>query len=135
MGTFGDRIRTLRIKKGLNQKELAERIDMQESTISRYENDRRSYQWDGLVKLADALDTSVDYLLGRTNISTPIGRLVSDGKSSDGAPPFLEAYSDLPSDDQSLVMERIWTLYDLRKKEKAKTARALRTLKRRKDDL
>jgi transcriptional regulator with XRE-family HTH domain len=134
LGTFGERIRTLRIKKGLSQKELAERIDMRESTISRYENDKRLYQWDGLVKLADALNTSVDYLLGRTSVSAPIGRLVSDGKSSDGVPPFLETYSLLPPDDQNLLMERALTLYDIRNRDKAKPPRRLRTLKRGKND-
>ncbi|MDR2354607.1 MAG: helix-turn-helix domain-containing protein, partial [Clostridiales Family XIII bacterium] len=64
LGTIGKRIRALRKRKGLSQKTLAERIGIQESTLSRYENDKRTYQWDGLMRLADALDTSVDYLLG-----------------------------------------------------------------------
>jgi transcriptional regulator with XRE-family HTH domain len=109
-------------------------MGMGESTISRYENDRRAYQWDGLVKLADALNTSVDYLLGRTGVSAPISRLVSDGKPSDDAPPFLETYSLLPPDDQNLLMERALTLYDLRNRDKAKPSRRLRTLKRGKDE-
>jgi transcriptional regulator with XRE-family HTH domain len=118
LGTFGQRIRALRTKKGLSQKTLADYMGMRESTLSRYENDKRTYQWDGLVKLADALDTSVDYLLGRTTVSAAINRLVSERESAYGTPPFLEAYCSLNPDDQNLLMERAMTLYDIRNKDK-----------------
>ncbi|MDR2355604.1 MAG: helix-turn-helix domain-containing protein [Clostridiales Family XIII bacterium] len=118
LGTIGERIRALRKKKGMSQKALAARIGIQESTLSRYENDKRTYQWDGLLRLADALDTSVDYLLGRTTLSAPIGRLVSDEKAADGETSLLEAYCNLRPDDQNLLMERALTLYDLRKRDK-----------------
>jgi transcriptional regulator with XRE-family HTH domain len=108
------------MKKGLSQKALAEYMGMRESTLSRYENDKRTYQWDGLVKMADALDTSVDYLLGRTTVSAAINRLVSEGNPADDAPPFLEAYCSLNPDDQNLLMERALTLYDIRNRDKAK---------------
>ncbi|MDR2296269.1 MAG: helix-turn-helix domain-containing protein [Clostridiales Family XIII bacterium] len=117
LGTFGDRIRALRKRKGLSQKVLADSIGTRESTISRYENDRRTYQWDSLIKLADALDTSVDYLLGRTTVSVPVDRLVSDGDASDGRRPFLEAYSSLRPDAQNLLMERAMTLYEVQSKD------------------
>jgi transcriptional regulator with XRE-family HTH domain len=118
LGTIGEKIRALRIKKGLTQKALANRIGVQESTLSRYEHDKRSYQWDGLIRLADALDTSVDYLLGRTTVSAPISRLVSDGEASDGEPSLLEAYCSLNSDGQNLLMERALTLYEIQNKDK-----------------
>jgi transcriptional regulator with XRE-family HTH domain len=117
--TFGERIRELRRKKGLSQKLLADRMGMQEATLSRYENDKRVYQWDSLIKLADALDTSVDYLLGRTPISASIERLVSASEFSGKGPSFLEAYSKLRPDDQNLMMERLLTIYDIRNRENA----------------
>jgi hypothetical protein len=67
------------------------------------------------VKLADALDTSVDYLLCRTKISAAINRLVTEDGVNGGSLPFFEAYSRLHPDDQSLMMERMLTLYDARK--------------------
>ena len=118
LGTFGDRIRTLRKRRGLSQKTLADSIGMRESTISRYENDKRIYQRDSLIKLADALDTSVDYLLGRTTVSASVDRLVSGENASGGEKPFLEAYSGLRPDDQNLLMERVRTLYEIRNREK-----------------
>jgi transcriptional regulator with XRE-family HTH domain len=117
LGTFGERIRELRRKKGLSQKALANSMGVQEATLSRYENDRRVYQWDGLIKLADALDTSVDYLLGRTPISASIERFMSASEFSGKGPSFLEAYCKLRPDDQNLLMERALTLYDIRSRE------------------
>ena len=118
MGTFGDRIRTLRKRKGMTQKALADRIGMRESTVSRYENDKRVYRWDGLVELADALDTSVDYLLGRTTVSLPVNRLVSEENASGGETSFLKAYSSLRPHDQNLLMERLMTLYEVQNRDK-----------------
>jgi transcriptional regulator with XRE-family HTH domain len=115
--TFGQRIRELRTKKGLSQKALAEHLGIRGATLSRYENDKRAYQWDSLVRLADVLDTSVDYLLGRTNVSAAIHRLISDGDGSGGDIPFFEAYSRLTPGDQNLMMERLLTIYDIRNKD------------------
>jgi transcriptional regulator with XRE-family HTH domain len=120
LATFGERIRTLRIYRGLNQKELAAYVGIGESTLSRYENDKRAYRWDGLIKLADALDTSVDFLLGRTGVTASVNRIVSDEKPAGGDISFLDAYCDLNLDDRNLLMERAITLYDVRSKDKEK---------------
>jgi transcriptional regulator with XRE-family HTH domain len=117
LGTFGQKIRKLRAKKGLSQKAFAELVDMRVATLSRYENDKRLYQWENLIKIADALDTSIDYLLGRTNISTPIRRLTYDADMPGNEMSFMEAYSKLDSNDQNLMMERLMTIYDIRKKD------------------
>jgi transcriptional regulator with XRE-family HTH domain len=117
LGTFGQRIRTLRVKKGLSQKVFAKMVGMRGATLSRYENDKRLYQWDTLIKIADALDTSIDYLVGRTNISISIQRLTHGADAPSDEISFLEAYSNLNSDDQNLMMERLMTIYDIRNKE------------------
>jgi transcriptional regulator with XRE-family HTH domain len=117
LGTFGQRIRTLRVKKGLSQKVFAEMVGMRGATLSRYENDKRLYQCDTLIKIADALDTSIDYLLGRTDISASIQRLTLDADASSNEISFIEAYSKLEFDDQNLMMERLMTIYDIRKKD------------------
>jgi transcriptional regulator with XRE-family HTH domain len=43
-----------------------------ESTVSLYENDKRSPDYATLNKLAEYLETSTDYLLGRTDDSRPL---------------------------------------------------------------
>jgi transcriptional regulator with XRE-family HTH domain len=117
LGTFGRRIRALRLKKGLSQKAFAELVGMRDATLSRYENDKRLYHWDTLIKIADALDTSTDYLLCRTNISAPVRHLMYNPDALNKEMAFFEMYSRLDSDDQNLMMERVMTIYDIRNKD------------------
>lgn len=72
MQNLGDRIKYLREKKNLVQKELAEKAGLTIVQLSRYETNDRKPDPDSLKRLADALDTNGDYLLGRTNDSSPI---------------------------------------------------------------
>ena len=65
MKTTGERIKELRIKKGLTQEELGSLIGVKKAAIHKYENNlvtnlRRSR----LAKLAQALNTSPIYLMG-----------------------------------------------------------------------
>lgn len=66
-----ERIRNLREDKDLTQSELAHYLDISQRTYSRYENDERGIPIEILSKIADYHKTSVDYLIGRTDIETP----------------------------------------------------------------
>jgi len=59
-----NRIREIRKALGLTMKELGERVDAAESTISQYETGKRQPDNETLLKLGEALDVSVGYLLG-----------------------------------------------------------------------
>lgn len=60
--TFGKRLRRLRKEKGLTQKELGMKIGVGRTTISEYESGKIVPRQDGLVKLAEELNVTVDYL-------------------------------------------------------------------------
>lgn len=62
---FGDILRSLRKEKGLTQAELAKAFSLGESTVSFYESNKRTPDYEILKKFADYFDVSVDYLLGR----------------------------------------------------------------------
>ena len=63
--TLGDRVHFTRRKRGLTQRELADRMGMTNVTISRIEkNAVTDIRPDTLIELAKALDVSTDYLLG-----------------------------------------------------------------------
>lgn len=66
-----ERIRNLREDKDLTQTNLAEYLHITQRTYSRYENDERAIPIEILSKLADYHQTSVDYLIGRTDIKKP----------------------------------------------------------------
>lgn len=63
---FKDRLRMMRKEKGLTQKQLGELIGVGRTTISEYESGKIVPRQDGLVKLAEVLHTSVDFLTGLT---------------------------------------------------------------------
>lgn len=62
---FPKRLRAARDKRGLNQADLAKRAGLQASAISHFETGTRKPSFDNLRRLADALDVTTDYLLGR----------------------------------------------------------------------
>ena len=65
------RIRDLREDRDLKQKHLAELLKVHQSTYSDYELGRLNIPVSALNTLADFYGVSVDYLLGRTDVSTP----------------------------------------------------------------
>lgn len=69
---FGRRLRQARDMRRLSQTELADRSKVPVAMISHFETGvRASASADNLVKLSNALEVSVDFLLGRTEDPTP----------------------------------------------------------------
>lgn len=67
METFGKKLRWIREDKSLSQAELAKKIGSYHSIIGKYERDEVKPTIDVVKKLAEALGTTVGYLLGETN--------------------------------------------------------------------
>lgn len=63
---FNDRVRLLRKEKGMKQDEAAKFLGISYRNYQRLEADGEKPQYDTLLKLADAYDVSVDWLMGRT---------------------------------------------------------------------
>ncbi len=61
---LGERIKELRIERGLSQKQLADKIGVATNTISQYENGKSKTSIDVLANLAVELDTTAGFLLG-----------------------------------------------------------------------
>ncbi|HCO48651.1 MAG TPA: XRE family transcriptional regulator [Spirochaetaceae bacterium] len=59
---FGDKVRTVREKRGLTLREVAEKVGVSESMVSQIERNRVSPAIDTLLALADALDIDLEYL-------------------------------------------------------------------------
>ncbi len=58
-------LKNCRQDKNLNQTELAQKTSLQPSAISHFESGSRKPSFDNLIKLADALEVTTDYLLDR----------------------------------------------------------------------
>lgn len=61
------RLKDLRKKRKISQLKLAMDLDMNQNSISRYENGEREADYATLIKFADYFDVSIDYLLERTD--------------------------------------------------------------------
>ena len=59
-------IRNLREDKDLTQEELAEVLNVKQTTYSKYELGKINIPIEVFIRLADFYEVSVDYLLGRT---------------------------------------------------------------------
>jgi len=62
------RIRDLREDRDLTQQQVGDAINVPQRTYAYYESGQRTIPPHVLVRLADFYDTSVDYLLGRTDV-------------------------------------------------------------------
>lgn len=78
---IGANLIKLREEKGLKQHELAELINVSSKTISSYENNRSLPNIEILILLANALDTNIDVILGRTKESSKIINQAYEKKS------------------------------------------------------
>ena len=65
------RIKELREDTDMNQTEFAKILGMSQTGYSKYETGENDIPTSILFKLADYYDTSIDYILGRTDIKKP----------------------------------------------------------------
>ncbi|MBN7772333.1 helix-turn-helix domain-containing protein [Clostridium aminobutyricum] len=65
------RIRDLREDSDLTQQRVAEMLMCDQSLYSKYERGERPVPLEIIVKLADLYETSIDYLVGRTDNKKP----------------------------------------------------------------
>lgn len=61
------RLKDLREDNDIKQSELAEYLNIRQNTYSQYENGKREIPIFLLWKLADYYDTTIDYIVGRTD--------------------------------------------------------------------
>lgn len=94
---FPDRLRSAREYRGLTQSELADRAGLQPSAVSHFETGTRKPSFDNLRLLADTLDVTTDYLLGR----------VADFKELAGADKLHRHYNALQETDRKFADDLI----------------------------
>lgn len=61
------RLRELRKSRNLTLKDIGNILNVSESAVSQYENNKREMDNSSLTTLADYFEVTVDYLLGRTD--------------------------------------------------------------------
>ena len=66
MKTFGEKLKELRIDKGLTQKKVAEALSVTGSTLSHWECNYQELSYKDLLTLCRFYEVSADYLIGLT---------------------------------------------------------------------
>ena len=66
------RIQDLRIDSDISQKKIGEILHISQRSYSHYETGSRNIPIEMLIRLADYYDTTIDYLVGRTDNKEPI---------------------------------------------------------------
>ncbi|MEC1621131.1 helix-turn-helix domain-containing protein [Bacillus mojavensis] len=115
------RLKLIRKRRGLTQTGLASKVKTTKGTISNYENGHSTPSNEMLRDLADALDTTTDYLLGRTDIDTNVSRTVSYSESDIETHPDLQiAFREASDFSEENRKQAIDFINYLKEKEKAK---------------
>lgn len=66
------RIQDLRVDSDLSQRQLGEILHIIQRSYSHYETGSRGIPIEMLIRLADYYDTTIDYLVGRTDNKAPV---------------------------------------------------------------
>jgi transcriptional regulator with XRE-family HTH domain len=100
--SLGEKVKDLREKKGMNQKQLAEASNITQATISRIESGWvKELKSGALRRLAEALGVTVDFLVDRTEELAPIDIISSDTTIRD----MLTGYMKLSSERRGQVID------------------------------
>lgn len=97
MNRAGSKIKQLRERRGWTQLELADKVGMNNSVLSRIESNKRPVESEELKKFADVFNVSTDHLLGHTN-----------GELSNGAKALTELV-DLAEDEAIQKIQEVFS--------------------------
>ena len=100
---FSVRLSLLREELGISKKDVAQKLNIDQSTYGKYELSKRQPDYDTLLKLASFFNVSVDYLLGRTENRTSDN--INDYKP-DNAKAMLRDIAKL-TDEQKEIVNRL----------------------------
>lgn len=113
MNQLSKRMKLLRVKYGMKQKELALILNCTNATVSGYENSRNEPDLDTLIKIARFYNVSTDYLLGLTDLPDPVDQKLNMISKDYPISHFLILLKQLSAKDRSFLS------YTLRLLEKA----------------
>lgn len=103
---IGNKIKTLREKKGLTQLELSKDLNVVRQTVAQWENQERDLKTGAIISLSKYFNVSADYLLGLTeNTSTNISEIGISNKTGFSTS-TVENILDLPIEFK-IILDKI----------------------------
>lgn len=104
---IGDRIKFLRQRKGMTQKELAKELHIANSTLSQYESGQRGLSDDVKKSVADYFGVTVDYLMGRETDARVPHESAREVLAGPGLRLLLDADANLTEDQLQEIVDFI----------------------------
>ena len=104
-------LRRLRKETGISQQKLADAIDMSQQSINQYENHNVEPDIMTLSKMADYFETSIDYIVGRTDIRDHIEKTMAYNLNEEEAR-MMNNYRTLTPKERACVAQVIDTLLE-----------------------
>lgn len=103
---IGEHIARLRKERGITQVEMAERIGLSQSIVSKYESGELRLHAELIVRLAEVFRTSTDEVLG-VKSATVSGAAEHGGRTEQRLMKKLRQVAQLPERDQRAVLRLI----------------------------
>ena len=105
---FSIRLRELRTDSDMSQNELAQKLNLKTSAVSKYERGLTQPSIDTLITLAQIFNVTVDYLIANSNIKNPY----SSEKITPTEASLIENFRKLSYEDKIRIDERILAMIE-----------------------
>jgi transcriptional regulator with XRE-family HTH domain len=122
MAELKDRLREIRKKYKLTQKDMGNLLNISESAYGYYEQGRNEPSLEALRKIADRFEVSVSYLSGETNDPYPDKKENKNDKDFEAFindPELQRWYKELPKDGED-DMRKLYKMWKIMKDEDTK---------------
>lgn len=106
-----ENLKKLRQQKGLSQQKLADILHISQQSVYKYENDITSPDIETLKNIADFFETSIDYIVGHTDLPYKIEPTVRLSLNHDEAK-LVEKYQHLSPKRRSVIHSVIDSYYE-----------------------
>ncbi|HJF30800.1 MAG TPA: helix-turn-helix domain-containing protein [Sporosarcina psychrophila] len=114
--SLGFHLKKEREKRNWSQVEVAKKVGITNAVLSNYERDYRDPDTETLKKLADLYNVSTDFLLGRTENSSPMNKDEEAFQKAISDPDLKRWYSELPNSDEE-DLQKLRKMWDIIKNE------------------
>lgn len=104
-------LKILRQERGISQQRLADAIGVSQQSINQYENHSVEPDISVLTRLADHFNTSIDFIVGRTDIRRPIEHTEAFHLNRDESD-VITQYRALKDSEKQCIALMIKTLLD-----------------------
>ena len=95
-------LRLLRTQKQLSQQKLADILHISQQSVYKYENGVTTPDFETLMRMADFFDTSIDYLIGYTDMPHKIEPVAEYNLNSDEEN-LIQKYRTIPASCRKIV--------------------------------